>query len=544
MPTLQQNWITQFGTSDLDRVFDLKIDHQDNIIIVGNTKGKLPDASAQQKGFGDAFVAKYDKQGTLLWMEQFGTRKVDFAMDVTIDAANNIYITGYTIARMPWATASGGRDGFVKKLNPDGEEIWIKQIGSFELDNIGDLCLDPDGNVILVGMTYGTITGSADKKQARGEAWIAKLTASGEQVWLRQLGGQKRDITNAIAVTTDEFGNIYAAGRTFDQIGEDEHLGSGDAWFSKLDTNGHFLWVKQFGTSTWDDTREILSDRFGNLFLAGGTMGEMPGAGGTKHISIDPWVARYNLDGQQKWIRQISAPWADEINAMSFDRFGNLLVIGRTRTGIPGALTPTKGNDAWMGKFDMQGNLLWADHISTDEWDTGMGIASNSEGKIIVAGFTTGAIADTAHQGRYDIWLAEYEEVLNAEEQQIQEKLIPLYEHLDYMAGRILTLERTIRELKQQINPAEPDIPQPIPPGPDPVGEPIDKQLAYMIRELAFSNVGDFWVSFEDAKILWNKITENGQVSQVELDTLEKMRERYNFTNKAWNWLRQQIDKA
>ena len=42
----------------------------------------------------DAWVAKYDAAGHVLWKRQLGTADYDYASGVATDAAGNVYLTG------------------------------------------------------------------------------------------------------------------------------------------------------------------------------------------------------------------------------------------------------------------------------------------------------------------------------------------------------------------------------------------------------------------------------------------------------------------
>ena len=74
----------------------------------------------------DAFVAGFSPAGSLLFCTYLGGSGDDRAFGVTVDSANNTYVTGYTSSTNfplanPFQTRLGGtRDAFVAKLNPAG----------------------------------------------------------------------------------------------------------------------------------------------------------------------------------------------------------------------------------------------------------------------------------------------------------------------------------------------------------------------------------------------------------------------------------------
>ena len=74
----------------------------------------------------DAFLAKYDPTGGLLWAEQLGTSTADYSCSVTVDGAGNAFISGYTGGSLGGPSA-GGLDAFLAKYDPAGNRLWSDQ---------------------------------------------------------------------------------------------------------------------------------------------------------------------------------------------------------------------------------------------------------------------------------------------------------------------------------------------------------------------------------------------------------------------------------
>ena len=80
--------------------------------------------------FLDAFVRKYNSNGTELWTRQFGTSSDDRAGGISVDASGGVYVAGNT--RGTLSSADGvaqistgmGNDAFVRKYDADGSELW------------------------------------------------------------------------------------------------------------------------------------------------------------------------------------------------------------------------------------------------------------------------------------------------------------------------------------------------------------------------------------------------------------------------------------
>ena len=123
-------WVKQFGSAQIDYTKELVTDASGNVYVAGTTHGAI-NAETQlvpntNKGGTDAFVAKFDPQGGLLWVVQFGSGADDFIEGITLDKNGFLYVVGWTIGCMPggaeqpaapWENKSAGlADVFVAKI--------------------------------------------------------------------------------------------------------------------------------------------------------------------------------------------------------------------------------------------------------------------------------------------------------------------------------------------------------------------------------------------------------------------------------------------
>ena len=113
-----------------------------------------------------------------------------------VDSEHNIYCAGSTTAS--WAeTRGGGSDAFIMKLNPDGQRLWVRQLGkvSFQSQTV-------QASGVLMGVAvdlkrkavYGV--GATNQNGAFGEAnagsydgLVVKLDSdTGAISWVKQFG--------------------------------------------------------------------------------------------------------------------------------------------------------------------------------------------------------------------------------------------------------------------------------------------------------------------------------------------------------------------
>ena len=109
----------------------LSADRQGNIYVTVCTEGGLSGPSA---GGEDAFLSKYDANGNLQWIKQFGGPGHDFGNDVSADGLGNVYVSGQTEAN---GLNKGNYDVYIRKFDAAGNQLWAKQLGTPLWDEFG-----------------------------------------------------------------------------------------------------------------------------------------------------------------------------------------------------------------------------------------------------------------------------------------------------------------------------------------------------------------------------------------------------------------------
>jgi hypothetical protein len=105
----------------------------------------------------------------------------------------------------------------------------------------------------------------------------------------------------------------------------------------------------------------------------------------------DSFVARYNSDGEQSWIKQVQTLATNQSNAVSVDASGNIYIGGSVSGGVIGAGQATSGKaDAFLAKYDSKGNLLAENQFGTAGNDQVAATATGSDGSLYVASVQNG----------------------------------------------------------------------------------------------------------------------------------------------------------
>lgn len=191
--------------------------------------------------------------------------------DIATTPDGYVYAVGYTDAALQDQSALGGRDGFVMRFNGYLEWEWTRQFGTAVIDIANGVDVGPDGSIYVVGGTFGALPGQVATGNV--DAYVMKLTATGEVSWIRQFGSEGvPPISNALAVSVDSNGDIYVAGiTTGDLLRPDASLR--DVFVRKYTSDGELDWQSGIATPFIDEVHAVRTAPNGTVFVAGSTFG-------------------------------------------------------------------------------------------------------------------------------------------------------------------------------------------------------------------------------------------------------------------------------
>jgi hypothetical protein len=198
-------WTRQFGTPEQEFVAGVAVDAAENVVVTGTTRGPLAGSDPAER---DVFVRKYDQDGNELWTTQFGTSAYDSSGSVAIDASGDVIVAGSTTGALEGANA-GEVDAFLRKLDSDGNETWTIQSGTSESDVGSAVTLDASGNMLLVGDTAGSL---AEDNAGEGDIFVRKYDPERDELWTIQYGTPSDDFAFGVAVDSQEA--VIVAGGT------------------------------------------------------------------------------------------------------------------------------------------------------------------------------------------------------------------------------------------------------------------------------------------------------------------------------------------
>ena len=288
-PTGGHIWSSYVGGWHYDSGTGIAVDASDNALVTGYTQSPDWVSGGWDTSLGgkwDAFVVKLSPTGGHIWSSYLGGSDGEWGDGIAVDASGKVLVTGQT-SSSGWVSGggdtsyNGGNDAFVVKLSPTGGHIWSSYLGGSGYDRGYDIATDAIGNALVTGRTdsAGWVSGGWDASHNGGkDAFVLKLSASGDHLWSSYLGGSGWDEGHGIAA--DRAGNALVTGYTessgwISDGWDTSHNGGWDAFVAKIGEAAPPTPPDLYGTNCilladeldWSDTPPIQ----GQVHNGGGT---------------------------------------------------------------------------------------------------------------------------------------------------------------------------------------------------------------------------------------------------------------------------------
>ncbi len=287
-------WTKQLGADQIDSVQAILI-HAGCLYVAG-------------QGRGEIVLGKYAPDGSKLRTWPFGTPGEAMGLAAS---TSGIYVVGWTPGALPDQRNLGDSDAFVRKYDPEGNELWTRQLGTTMLDLARAVASDSSG-VYIAGWTRGTLPGQV-RAGGTTDAFVRKYDPEGTELWTEQFGSGNDE--GCWALTIDA-ATVYVVGDTLGGWDGFESLGSTDMFVRMYSPNGDDQGTLFFGTDREDHVRAVSVDGSA-LYLAGFTWGALRGQ---RNVGkSDAFVVNFDFAPGQSWSLQIGTPEADTLNSMVVD---------------------------------------------------------------------------------------------------------------------------------------------------------------------------------------------------------------------------------
>ncbi|MBK7855364.1 MAG: T9SS type A sorting domain-containing protein [Bacteroidetes bacterium] len=376
------------------------------------------------------------------WAGQIGNSNWNNCSGTAVDENNNFYAVGFfedTIDFDPGAgqynvISTGQNDGYILKLDSNGNFVWLKTISG--LENQSCLSVKIEGNRLFIeGDFDGTATFDPGQtnyiltamSNSYSDIYVMEMDTAGSFKWVKQLMGT--DGMGLRDLNLDYSNNILLTGTFSGTVDFNPDItgsftltsaGGRDAFVCKLDTGGNFIWAKQIGgTGIYQDGNSIDFDELYGVYVTGefnGTIDLDPGAGvfslSTSTTSVldgDLFICKLDSAGNFMWGMGYGTPQGEFSNKVLYDGAGNIYVSGGFSNTIDfdaGAgvfnMTAAGGGDIFLLKLDTAGNFVWAKQLGSVNGENGI-VSIDNLGNLYCAGSFIGTMDADPGSGIHNI---------------------------------------------------------------------------------------------------------------------------------------------
>jgi hypothetical protein len=323
----------------------------------------------------------------------------DWATGLLQDGTGALYYGGYS--RSNADNISGiNTQADLMRVNADGSTQWRRTItdGAHTNAFAFGIALAPENGIYIGDHTTGSL---GQAKLGNWDNYIQRYDKSGQLLWTRLIGTDKIDQGFA-GVASDPSGQVYLAGYTDGSLPGRSNQGGADLLLSSVNPNGSIAWTTQLGSSGSDIAMAISLANSGQIFVAGRTSGNL--AGQTNAGKDDGFLACFDPTGALQWMRLIGGSGIDHAYGVYASTTGSIYVTGRYQRNL-NTSNPDEG-DAFLAKYDTQGNLEWIRYFGSNNYEYGRSFTETSNGLVLVTGRTNGSIEGLQHYGGFDPFVA------------------------------------------------------------------------------------------------------------------------------------------
>jgi hypothetical protein len=331
-------WNTFLGGST--RAIDIAVDGDGNVYVSGDSSMSWGNPRRAFTGGTDAFAAKLSSDGALVWNTFLGGSGNDMGVGVAIDSNGDTFVGGSSSSTWgsPAVRYTAGNDAFAARLDSSGALLWHSFVGGAGSDAPFDLAIDSDGNAYVTGLSTVSWGSAPIRAFTSADSFVAKVNGLGTLVWNTFIGGSGFDVAQAVSTDgTDIYltGNSTATwgtpARPFTTTIGASGVFGGDAFAAKLHTDGALVWNTFLGGSGNESGYSITADGSNSIYVTGtsaATWGDPARAFVGPAPSTDAFAAQLDVNGFLVWNTFLGGSGADEGTGLAVDSNGSVHVAG------------------------------------------------------------------------------------------------------------------------------------------------------------------------------------------------------------------------
>ncbi len=265
-----------------------------SIVLTGMTRSSdLPVVNAQQEeygGGGDVFIVRLNPQLEIEFYTYFGGSGLEEPMALLVNPYGEIIVAGgtssddLTLLNPIQQELNGPSDAFLAKFSSNGTLVFSTYLGGNESDRIEDICINSDGQYLMVGRTessdFNTTTGAYQEEYGGGDSdvFITEITYEGQTILYSTFFGNSA-AEDAFDIDVDLMDNIVIAGLSYGATittasAYQQTYGGGitDSIVAKFSSNcSSLIWSTLLGGNGWEFGDQVSFDFNNNIIVSGYT---------------------------------------------------------------------------------------------------------------------------------------------------------------------------------------------------------------------------------------------------------------------------------
>ena len=265
------------GNSNYNYIFSITSLSDDSIVLAGwfndsiiFAPGESNQTTLVSNGNTDIFIARYNSNGTLVWVKQAGGTSDDHGLGITTLSDDTTVVTGTFGESATFGAgesnqtnldSAGYYDVFIARYRPDGTLYWAKQAGGNSTDEGFGVKALSDNSTVVTGYFQGSATfGQGESNQtvltAAGgkDIFVACYHPTGTLAWAKCAGGSSTDQGSAITALSDNTTMVtgfFHGSAIFGQSESNQTVltssGDNDIFIARFNHDGTLAWATSAG---------------------------------------------------------------------------------------------------------------------------------------------------------------------------------------------------------------------------------------------------------------------------------------------------------
>ncbi len=328
-------------TGTREEIYSIKQPNDTTYLVTGYIS-----VSAANK---DAMAALLDTGGNVIWTKQYGGSTHERMYDICKEDSNTFYLAGYTSSY-----GAGSKDGYVIKINYNGDTLWTKTFGNSESNEFQGIDYTPAGNLIITGTTLISST---------QYLYLVKLDTAGNLIWEKTFG-------SGAIIGYDVFAgyNGYIISGLIEKMVPKVN----QAYLFKTDTAGNIKWEKDYGSNYADVAHKAIPTSDSGIAMVG-TYQSGPS-------NFDAYVVKTDSLGNQQWNQIIGGSDLEKGFAIAETHDKGFVITGLRNNG-------SVNNNLLLAKVNQDGtNVLWNKSYGDNDYENGNAVLETCDTNIVVSG--------------------------------------------------------------------------------------------------------------------------------------------------------------